>query len=291
MLGGRDGALLHLALMLGSQIFQGKFLDPLVIHAESEAPVVFRSDIPGLIMLVFGSPGIVAPPHVPEREEIEDLRRIVGLLGLIVPVGIYGRVGIIQEKGLAVPMEPQVLILFCLVITLIQLRHYLHRIAVIGPEGELRRAIAFLPHGFHRLEEQFPLVPVADPVGDIQDEDVDPGVLQHGQVPAHQPGVLAQEVAGLRFAPVIGAVFPEGMMRIQTGRRILLQDPGHIRIGAGNVMVSGSMPGDIEDTRKMAAVLDGADGFLQRHLASQGIRRHPGVAHEVRRVLLQRRTT
>ena len=291
MLGGRDGALLHLALMLGSQIFQGQFLDPLVIHAESETPVVFRSDIPGLIMLVFGSPGIVAPPHVPEREEIEDLRRIVGLLGLIVPVGVHGRIGIVQEKGLTVPMEPQVLILLRLVIAFIELRHHLHRIAVIGPEGELRRAVAFLPHGFHRLEEQFPLVPVADPVGDVQDEDVDAGILQHGQVPAHQPGVLAQEIAGLRFAPVIAAVFPERVTGIQPGRGILLQDPGHIRIGAGDVMVSGSMPGDIEDTRKMAAVLDGADGFLQRHLASQGIRRHPGVAHEVRRVLLQRRTT
>ncbi len=232
-------------------------------------------------MLVFGSPGIVAPPHVPEREEIEDLRRIVGLLGLIVPVGVHGRVGIVQEKGLAVPMEPQVLILLRLVIAFIELRHHLHRIAVIGPEGELRRAVAFLPHGFHRLEEQFPLVPVANPVGDIQDEDVDAGILQHGQVPAHQPGVLAQEIAGLRFAPVIAAVFPERVTGIQPGRGILRQDFGHVRIGAGQVVVPGAVPSDVENTGEMPSVLDRAHGFLGRHLPSQGIRRHPGVTHQV----------
>ena len=227
------------------------------------------------------SPGIIAPPHVPQGEEIEDLRRIVRRSGHIVSVGVIRGVGIVQEQGFSVPLEPQVLVLFRLVITLVELLHHPDRTVVVGPEGELRRPVALFPHLLHRGEKQLPLVPVAHPVGDVQDEDVDAGILQHGQVPAHQPGVLAQEIAGLRLSPVIAAVFPERMTGVQPGRGILRQDFGHVRIGAGQVVVPGAVPSDVENTGEMPSVLDRAHGFLGRHLPSQGIRRHPGVTHQV----------
>ena len=243
-------------------------------------------------MLMLGPPGIIAPPHVPEGEKVEDFGRIVILLRGVIAVGIDGRVGIVQKKGLSVPQEPEVLVFFGLVIPLIKLRHHLHGIVVVGPEGELRRAVAFRAHLLHGAQEQFPFIPVTDAVGNVQDEHVDAGILQHGKVPPHEPGVLAQEITGLRLSPVVGAVLPERMVGVQAGRRVLLQDFGHVRVRAGQVMVPGAVPGNVEDAREMAAVLDRAHSLRQRHLPSQGIRSHPSVAHQVGRVFrFPRRST
>ena len=114
-------------------------------------------------------------------------------------------------------MEPEVGVFSRLVDLVVQVLHHRDHRAVERPETELRHAVAFGLHLLHHGEEDLPLVPVTNRVGDIHHQHIHAGVGEHGHVLADDVLVLAQEVAHLRLAPMIRALRPERMLGVEPG--------------------------------------------------------------------------
>ena len=277
MLGWRDSSLFQLPLVLGDQLLGSHTDDVQMVHLVTETPVVFSTDIS------FALRFIIAPPHIAQGKIVKYLLWIVtGAHILVLPVSVARRVGVIEQQRLAIPVEPEVLVFSCLIVSLIELLDYVHRLVVVGPEHELRSTVALLSHLHHGGEEHFPLVPVADAVGDIHHQDIHARILKHGNIVADNPFVLTQEVTYFRFAPMVGTVFPKRMAALFSGHRVFVQNLRHIGIRSLQVVIVGRMPSDVKDAHHPTVVgLDVAHQIIHRHLATQCVRSYPSVAHQV----------
>ena len=217
MLGRGDGRLLDLTVMLGSQLLRSHRLDPRVGHAVAETPVVLRADE------TLAGPLVVAPPHIPECEEVLHFIGIVVssvLVGGTSSVGVVDRIRVVEKERLPVPVEPQVRILVLLVDPFVELLDNVDHLSVERPETELRGVVALLPHLLHRGEKHLPFVPVTHGVRDIQHKHVHSSIGEHRHILPDNPFVLTQEVAHLGLSPVIGAVLPIRIVGLETGVRI-----------------------------------------------------------------------
>ena len=189
---------------------------------------------------------VVAPPHIAKGEELFDLIAVVCLAFLpAVRVSINRRRGVVEQQGLAVPIEPAVLIARRLVEALVEALDNINHVAVEGPEAELRDFVAESFHLLHGCEQHFPFVPIADGIRDIHDEDIDACIGQHGEVVEADIAVLAEEVAVFRFAPVVGGV-GKVWFALRT-HRILLEQLCHVVGVRLSVVKILRVPSNVED--------------------------------------------
>ena len=142
------------------------------------------------------------------------------LVGGVASVGVMDRIRVVEKQRFSVPEEPQVRVLVLLVDPLVKLLDDRDDLSVERPETELRGVVALLPHLLHRGEKHLPLVPVTHGVSDIQHKHIHSRVGEHRHVLSDDPFVLAQEIAHLRLAPVVGAVLPIRIVGLETGVRI-----------------------------------------------------------------------
>ena len=198
-------------------------------------------------------------------------------------VRIEFRLSVVQKQRLAIPIEPEVLVLRLFVELLIELLDNGNHISVEGPEAELRSLVAFLAHLHHGREGDFPLIPVKNGISDVHHKDIHSCISEHGHILADNPLVLAEEVTVLRLAPVIGAKFPVRMVCNHSRTRILLENFGNIAfIRLWEILQSLGVPGNVEYADDAAVViLDRSDFFIAGHCSTKGIGCDPCVCHQV----------
>ncbi|OPZ76093.1 MAG: hypothetical protein BWY79_01786 [Actinobacteria bacterium ADurb.Bin444] len=261
--------LFPLPLVRRHALFGGQGSHSPVAHIQPETPVVLSAHEP------LPGPLVIAPPHGAEGEEVLHLFAVVsvelvgvvrvavmrvlgiGLRGRIVvwvgipdtaAIGVHTRIGVVQQERLAIPHEPQVLVLPGLVDAVVQVLHHGDDRSIEGPEAELRHLVPLRLHLLHHREDHVPLVPVTHRIGDIHHQHVHPGVREHRHVLADHPLVLAQEVPHLRLGPVVRAFRPQGMVGIQASGGVLRENLRHVsRIRASRPVSGVAVPGDIED--------------------------------------------
>ena len=189
---------------------------------------------------------MIAPPHIAKGEKLPDFIAIILVFLPAIGIGINAGRCIVEQQGLPIPIEPAVLIARGFVETLVETLHDVDDVAVECPEAELRHRIAQSLHLLHRLEEDFPLVPIANGICDVHDEDINTCIGQHGEVVENDIAVLAKEVAIFRFAPVIGGVRPVGVA--SRAHRVGLDEFRNIVGIRLSVMKIRRVPCDVEDT-------------------------------------------
>ena len=205
------------------------------------------------------------------------------LVGGVASVGVMDRIRVVEKERLPVPVEPQVRILVLLVDPFVELLDNVDHLAVERPEAELRGVVALGAHLFHRGEKHLPLVPVTHGVSDIHHKHIHSRVGEHRHVLSDDPFVLAQEIAHLRLAPVVGASLPVRIVSLKSGVWIGLENLSHVGvIRSRHIRKVLCVPRDVEDAHNTSLIcLDRPDGIIARHGPSQRVDGHPSVLIEV----------
>ena len=162
-------------------------------HAHGE----FLRDVRGLVpaVTVLGVieplPGVLAVgpgPAISDREEVANLLRET--------------LGRAQDQRFALPLKPEIGVKPGFVEVIVEFGDGLGGTAV-REEADLGCGLSFRSDLCIEVTESAIVFFIGEGIGDIKDQDVNPCILKHGPVPAHDIGAVREVIAQFRLAPVM----------------------------------------------------------------------------------------
>jgi len=249
MLSCGNSGLFTFPLMPGKQFFRAECLYFFIGQAVAKTPVILSSH------KALTTPLIITPPHGTKGKKILYLPGIIqveflGVIRIFVqrmvrvcsctgieigigvfntsPVGIKIRFAIIEQKRFFIPVKPQIFVFFRFVDFLVKVLNHSYNGSVKCPETEFRHPVSIGFHLLHYLIGDFPLSPVTNRIGYIENDDIHTRIGKHGHVFSDHIFVLTEKITHFRFPPVIRVLCPQGMKSIKPRFRCFAQYPGHI---------------------------------------------------------------